>query len=286
MENKETYPACPGDLVSVIIPTYNRAHLLHRAVDSVLCQTHAHLELLVVDDGSTDNTAQVLAGYGSSIRVITQANAGVSAARNTGIRESLGGFVALLDSDDTWTPDKVGRQVDFFKANPDALICQTEEIWIRNGKRVNPMKKHKKPSGDIFTASLNLCLVSPSAVMMRKSLFDLKGYFNEDFTVCEDYDLWLRVAKDTPVFLIDRPCVVKYGGHEDQLSASHSQDKFRIQSIAALIRDNALTPEQRSAAVKVLKKKCQVYGKGCLKRGRTAEGEYFLGLADSLGIAG
>jgi len=287
MENKAAYYSPSGeDRVSVIIPTYNRAHLLPRAIDSVLSQTDPNLELIVVDDGSTDDTAGLLAGYGSRIRVITQANAGVSAARNAGIRASRGGFVALLDSDDAWTPDKIACQTAFFKANPTALICQTQETWIRNGRRVNPMKKHEKLSGDIFIPSLNLCLVSPSAVMMRKALFDIKGLFNEDFPVCEDYDLWLRVSMDTPVYLIDRACTVKYGGHEDQLSASHSQDKYRIESMAALIRDKGLTPEQWAAAATVLNKKCRVYGKGCLKRGRDAEGEYYLGLAESLGLGG
>lgn len=277
METGAAYQNDP-ELVSVIIPTYNRAHLLPRALDSVLSQTYPHVEPIVVDDGSTDGTASLLDGYGDRITVVSQANAGVSAARNAGIRTAKGGFIALLDSDDAWTPEKLASQVAFFQANPEAMICQTEEIWIRNGKRVNPMKKHKKISGDIFIASLDLCLVSPSAVMMRRALFDIKGYFNEDFPVCEDYDLWLRISRDTPVYLIDTPGTVKYGGHEDQLSASHSQDKYRIESVAALIREGNLTASQREAAVKVLKKKCRVYGNGCLKRGRTAEGEYYLGL--------
>jgi hypothetical protein len=273
----------PG-LVSVVIPTFNRAHVLSRALDSVLSQIWEAFELIVVDDGSTDGTPGLLAGYGDRLRVVSQANAGVSAARNAGILASRGEFIALLDSDDAWTRDKLSCQMDFFADRPDALICQTEEIWIRNGKRVNPMKKHKKPSGEIFIPSLGLCLVSPSAVMMRKRLFDLKGLFNEDFPVCEDYDLWLRVSRDTPVFLIDRACTVKYGGHGDQLSASHSQDKYRIESIAGLIRGNCLTSEQKAAAVKVLKKKCRVYGNGCLKRGRSDEGAYYLGLPAALGL--
>ena len=271
-------------LVSVIIPTYNRAHVLSRAVESVLDQTWPRVEVIVVDDGSTDGTSKLLAGYGDALRVIRQPNAGVSAARNTGIRASRGEFVALLDSDDQWTPDKLSCQMDFFDTHPDAMICQTDEIWIRNGKRVNPMKKHQKPSGDIFIPSLKLCLVSPSAVMMRRALFDLKGFFNEDFPVCEDYDLWLRISRDTPVYLIDRPCTVKYGGHDDQLSASHSQDRYRIESMAGLIREGRLTRDQAAAAARVLEKKCRVYGNGCLKRGRSDEGAYYLGLPETLGL--
>lgn len=241
-------------LVSVIIPTYNRAHVLGRAVDSVLAQTYSPVEVVVVDDGSTDTTPELLAGYGDRIRVLTQENAGVSAARNLGIRESRGDFIALLDSDDAWTPDKLAVQMEVMAGDPGILICQTEEVWIRNGRRVNPKVKHKKPSGMIFEPSLKLCLVSPSAVMMRRNLFELKGMFNETFPVCEDYDLWLRVSRDTPVHLIDVPCTIKYGGHDDQLSASHSQDKYRIQSILNLIREGGLSQTQKGAALKVLVK--------------------------------
>ncbi len=264
------------NLVSVIIPTYNRAHVLERALDSVLVQDYKPIEIIVVDDGSTDDTTKVLDRYEGKIRVLTQTNKGVSAARNLGIRESCGRFIALLDSDDAWTSDKVRRQIDFFKANPDALICQTEEIWIRNGKRVNPKFKHKKPSGMMFEPSLKLCLVSPSAVMIEKSLFNIKGMFNEDFPVCEDYDLWLRIALDTPIYLIDKPCTIKYGGQEDQLSAPPPQDNYRIAAMLNLIRQNLLTDAQKAAALAVLQKKCRVYGNGCIKRGRVDEGEHYL----------
>ena len=268
MNTRESHTGKLAGLVSVIVPTYNRAHVLSRALDSVLAQTRPGMEIIVVDDGSTDHTPELLADYGDSLRVLRQPNAGVSAARNAGIRASRGEFVALLDSDDSWTPDKLACQMEFFDTHPRAMICQTEEIWIRNGKRVNPMKKHQKPSGDIFIPSLKLCLVSPSAVMMRNTLFSIKGFFNEDFPVCEDYDLWLRVSRDTPVYLIDRPCTVKYGGHDDQLSASHSQDKYRIESIAGLIRENCLTREQKEAAANVLKKKMPCVWKRMCKKGQ------------------
>ena len=264
-------------MVSVIIPTHNRAWCLGQAIDSVLAQDYENFELLVVDDGSTDDTASLLAGYKDPrLRIFSQPNKGVSAARNLGIANARGAFIALLDSDDLWEPGKLSCQVSFFKAHPGAMICQTEEIWIRNGRRVNPMKKHKKPSGDIFEASLNLCLVSPSAVMMRKSLLDSKGGFREDFPVCEDYDLWLRIGMDTPIYLIDDPQVVKKGGHEDQLSRDHSQDKYRILSLTTLVQSGTLSQEQTDRVLKVLEKKCRIYGNGCVKRGRQKEGEYYL----------
>lgn len=270
------------NLVSVIIPTFNRAWTLKNAIDSVLAQDYNPIEIIVIDDGSFDNTKELLEGYRDKIQVLTQLNKGVSSARNLGIKNSRGEFIALLDSDDAWEKNKVSCQVDFFERNSHALICQTEEIWIRNNKRVNPKKKHKKPSGMIFNASLDLCLVSPSAVMIRKKLFDLKGYFNEEFPVCEDYDLWLRISADHPVFLIDIPCTIKYGGHKDQLSAYHSQDRYRIASILNLLQGNTLSRVQEKAASKVLEEKCLIYGNGCLKRGKKEEGDYYLGLYNSL----
>jgi hypothetical protein len=267
------------DTISVIIPTFNRAWTLKRAVDSALAQDYPHREIIVVDDGSTDGTRDLLAGYRDKIRVLVQENKGVSAARNLGIQESRGSFIALLDSDDAWETNKLSCQAGFFQSKPGAMICQTEEIWIRNGKRVNPKKKHKKPSGMIFEPSLKLCLVSPSAVMIRKQLFGQKGMFNEGFPVCEDYDLWLRISHDTPIYLIDTPLTVKTGGHGDQLSAAHSQDKYRIQSIQNLIESNVLSPNQEQAALNVFKEKCRIFANGCMKRGREKEGAYYLMLA-------
>lgn len=267
--------------VSVILPTYNRAWTLENAIDSVLAQDYPAIELIVVNDGSNDDTGTLLNQYRGQLTVITQENKGVSAARNAGIRQCHGEFVALLDSDDEWRPEKISCQVAFFDNHPEAMICQTEEIWIRNGRRVNPKIKHKKPSGMIFEPSLHLCLVSPSAVMMRRKLFDLKGFFDESFTVCEDYDLWLRISTDTPVYLIDRPYTIKKGGHEDQLSGMHSQDKFRIRSLNRLIERGSLSGDQKNQAIAVLMEKCRIYANGCNKRGRIEEGRYYMELAAS-----
>ena len=269
-------------LVSVIVPTFNRAWTLKDAVDSVLAQDYPNIELIIIDDGSKDNTQKLLKAYKDKIIGLRQENKGVSAARNAGIKKSNGVFIALLDSDDAWDKKKISCQVEFFQCNPEAMICQTEEIWIRNGRRVNPKAKHKKPSGMIFEPSLELCLVSPSAVMMKRQLFELKGYFNEDFTVCEDYDLWLRISSTLPVFLIDKPYTIKRGGHKDQLSSFHSQDKFRIRSLSALIKSGSLTRDQAAKAKKVLKQKCVIYGNGCIKRGKRQEGEYYLDLNQSI----
>ncbi len=160
-----------------------------------------------------------------------------SAARNTGVSRSSGRYLALLDSDDLWLPGKLARQTAFMIGRPDVEICQTEEIWIRNGVRVNPKAAHRKPSGDVFLRSLDLCLVSPSAVMMTRELFERAGGFDESFPVCEDYDLWLRIAAERPIPLIPEALVVKRGGHADQLSRSTwGMDRYRVRALQKLLR--------------------------------------------------
>lgn len=265
--------------VSVIIPTYNRGWIIKEAIDSILAQNYKDFELIVVDDGSTDNTSEVLAPYENDIKVLFQENKGVSAARNRGITEASGQFIAFLDSDDLWLPKKLSTQVEFFNQMPDALICQTEEVWVRNGIRVNPKKRHKKPSGMIFEPSLELCLISPSAVMVRRSLFDRVGGFDETLPACEDYDLWLRISCLFPVHLIDTPLIVKRGGHNDQLSSMVGLDKFRIKAIEKIIKSGHLSDDQCWSAVKTLKEKCDIYAAGCRKRGREEEAEYYTSLS-------
>jgi glycosyltransferase involved in cell wall biosynthesis len=261
--------------VSVIIPTYNRGWILSEAVDSVLAQDFDDFELIVVDDGSADNTREILACYHSDIIVLSQNNRGVSAARNRGISKARAPLIAFLDSDDLWQPHKLSRQVEFFNVHPDALICQTEEIWVRNGVRVNPKKRHQKFSGMIFEPSLALCLVSPSAVMIRKKLFDTVGLFDERLPACEDYDLWLRVSSRYPVHLLDDPLIIKRGGHEDQLSKAAGLDKYRIQSLQKIIDNGRLSESQYRAAARTLRQKCAVYAAGCRKRGRVEEAKYY-----------
>ena len=268
-------PTCKSPRVSVILPSYDRAWCLPEAIDSVLAQTYRDFELLVVDDGSRDETRSVLKACGSRVRVLAQANRGVSAARNLGIRAARGALLAFLDSDDLWQPQKLARQVAFFDRRPEALICQTEEIWIRRGVRVNPRRRHRKPSGDIFEASLALCLVSPSAVMLRRKLIDTVGFFDENLPACEDYDLWLRVSARYPVYLLEDPLVIKRGGHADQLSRQPGLDRYRIQSLSKLLGSGILSSRQARAAAAMLQEKSRIYAAGCRKRGKLEEAEHY-----------
>jgi len=266
--------------VSVIIPTFNRAMKTARAVASVLYQTYMDYEIIVVDDGSQDNTGDLMRQFGRRLRYIAHPfNRGVSVARNRGIRESDAPWIAFLDSDDYWLPQKLAVQMAFFRSHPEAVICQTQEIWIRNGRYANPKKRHLKPSGDVFEPSLSLCLVSPSAVMLRRSLIEEVGPFDEDLPVCEDYDLWLRIACRHPVYLIEDRLIVKEGGHPDQLSSRYrGMDRFRIKALVKLMEGGSLNKVQRQAVMEELSLKCRIYGMGCIKRGKQEEGEDYLKL--------
>jgi glycosyltransferase involved in cell wall biosynthesis len=273
-------------LVSVIIPTYNRGWILGEAIESALAQDFRDFELIVVDDGSKDNTLEILATYGRKITVLRQTNKGVSAARNRGIAAAAGQLIAFLDSDDIWLPEKLSRQVEYFSLNPNALISQTQEIWVRNGIRVNPGKRHRKYAGMIFERSLELCLVSPSAVMIKRTLFDAVGLFDENLPACEDYDLWLRIGCRYPVHLIDTSLIVKRGGHMDQLSKKTGLDKYRIQALINIIESGALSDSQLRAAAQMLQKKSSVYIGGCRRRGRESEARYFEKLVEKYQMSG
>lgn len=266
--------------VSVVIPTHNRAARLLVAVESVLAQTRPAAELIVVDDGSTDDTAARLQPYGNRIRYLYQPHAGVSAARNRGAAASRGDWVAFLDSDDRWLPDKLRRQSALHESQPELAISQTGEMWIRNGTRVNPCRHHTKPSGDIFMPSLQRCLVSPSAVMIRRDVFHAGGGFDETLPVCEDYDLWLRLALRWRFELVPAPLVVKIGGHADQLSRRYwGMDRFRVRSLARLLAGGELSGDRRRAAARVLAEKCAILAQGAVRRGRVAEARRYQDLA-------
>lgn len=265
-------------LVSVIIPAFNRAKVVGRAVSSVLNQTFKDFECIVVDDGSTDETESVLRKFSDKIRVIKTANGGVSAARNIGSAQAEGTFIAFLDSDDEWKKEKLAKQIRYMNET-GFRISQTDETWVRNGKFVNKSKKYIRPSGDIFYNCLEVCAVTPSSVIMEKELFFEYGGFDESFPVCEDYDLWLRMSVKGRFGLIDEPLIIKYGGNEDQLSNSACLDKYRIVSLFNMLNKNLeLSASQEKALREVLAKKVKIYSEGAKKRGKSDEAAWAEGL--------
>ena len=275
-------------MISVIIPTFNRKQLLLEAVESVRSQSFQDWELLVIDDGSTDGTDQVLEPLiCDRIRCIRQEHSGVSAARNRGIRAAQNDWIAFLDSDDHWHKQKLQRQVEAVEANAEYLAVHTDEIWIRSGVRVNPGKRHQKRSGWIFHYCLRLCLISPSSILLHRSLLDESGLFDESFPVCEDYELWLRLTARRPVLFVPEKLVVKRGGHADQLSRSRwGMDRYRVRGLLKSVESGRLTPQQRRWAGAEIVWKSQILEQGFAKRGRMARASHYRRLRHRFGQGG
>lgn len=259
-------------MISVIIPTYNRYSFLEKAAKSVLRQSFKDFEIIIVDDGSDDGTKKLVQSFcDKRIRYFYQENRGVSSARNKGVIESRGDLIAFLDSDDYWKGKKLEKQLKFMEST-SSIISHTQELWYRRGKILNQKKEHRKCSGNLFAKSLEMCSISISTVMMKKSLFDGVGLFDVNLPACEDYDLWLRVTSRYPVFLLDEELTIKDGGRPDQLSHRIPMlDRFRIQSIYKLLENNQLNSEQTILAANALQKKCEIYINGCKKYGREEE---------------
>ena len=264
-------------MISVIIPTFNRKQLLLEAVESVRRQSFRDWELLVVDDGSTDGTDQVIESLiCDEIRCIRQKHSGVSAARNRGIRAARNDWIAFLDSDDYWHKQKLQQQFEALQANPEYLAVHTDEIWIRSGVRVNPRKHHQKRSGWMFHHCLRLCLISPSSILLHRSLLDESGLFDESFPVCEDYELWLRITARRPVFFVPEKLVVKRGGHADQLSRSRwGMDRYRVRGLLKSVDSGYLTPQQRQWAAAEIVRKSEILEQGFAKRGRMDRASHY-----------
>lgn len=273
-----------NDSVAVIIPTYNREATLCRALDSVYAQLRQADEVCVVDDGSVDNTEELVKVQYPNVIYIKQENSGVSSARNRGVEATAATYLAFLDSDDEWLPDKLKQQLAVLQASPDNRLVHSDEIWIRNGKRVNQMDKHKKRGGEVFSDCLALCVISPSAVVLERSLYTELGGFDESLPACEDYDLWLRICSREQVLYIDTPLLRKYGGHEDQLSQQHwGMDRFRVQSLVKLLSSGVLDVEQERLARETLLEKAKILRNGAAKRGKTESVEYYDDLIAGVG---
>jgi glycosyltransferase involved in cell wall biosynthesis len=272
-------------LVSVIIPTYNRAGLVRQALASVKAQTYRDFEIVVVDDGGTDGTYEALAAD-QELRVQRHPRRrGVAAARNTGVAAARGEWLAFLDSDDLWLPDKLARQILLLESQPELLICQTEETWVRRGVRVNKPATHRQVAGRIFLPSLRRCMISPSAVMLHRRLLQDHGAFDATLPAAEDYDLWLRLTWRYEVGLVDEPLVIKRGGHPDQLSRQWGIDRFRIQALVKLLAEPDLPEAYARAARQTLVAKCAIYAQGCHKRGRQTEAAWYGNLSRAVGLA-
>ncbi len=254
--------------ITVVIPSYNRRATLARALRSVYDQTEPVAQIVVVDDGSSDASAAMIARDFPDVELIRQRNRGVSAARNRGIEAARGDWIALLDSDDAWLPHKIARVREAVARHPGFVLYHSDEIWIRRGRRVNPKRKHRKHGGWIFRHCLTLCAISPSAAVIQRDRLVELGGFDESLPACEDYDLWLRLCSRYPVHYIDEPLIKKHGGHDDQLSARYpAMDRFRVRALARLLDDTTLAADDARAARDTLLRKLEILLAGAGKHG-------------------
>lgn len=272
--------------VSVIIPTYNRSKRLIKALTSVARQSELPAEVIVVDDGSNDDTRPDVALFKEenslNLRYHFQPNRGPAAARNTGIRMARGSCLAFLDSDDEWHRDKLAVQYKALRTNPDYLVSHTMERWFRNGEHLNQKKYHQPRHGDIFLQALQLCCVGMSTVMARTELFHRHGLFNETLRCCEDYEYWLRIGAIEKFYLVEKRLTVKHGGRPDQVSNLFRVgiDRFRIQALAKLLSTSSVQHNQRAAVGKELVRRCTIYAQGCSRHDKEDEALFYYQLAE------
>ena len=254
--------------ISVVIPTYNRCDLLKRAISSVINQTIKTKEIIIVDNGSTDNTNKMVSSLFPKTTYIYEKRKGVSIARNLGIKNCHSTWIAFLDSDDAWEPQKLEKQILFTNnINKKYRLIHTNEIWYKNNKFVNQLKKHKKSGGDIFLKSLELCCISPSSAFIKKEVFDDYGFFDESLEVCEDYDMWIRITSKEPVGFLDKPLVMKYGGHDEKKKKKYwGMDRFRVKSLEKNLKNNWFTSKQKKSVLNILIKKLYIISNGAKKR--------------------
>jgi glycosyltransferase involved in cell wall biosynthesis len=274
-----------GSSISVVIPTYNRWNLLNRALSSVVNQTYPAHQIIVVDDGSDEFVSDSLRNSFPSVQFLRQENKGVASARNLGIKQSTGDWIALLDSDDEWEPRKLAKQMAFLEKSPELRAIHTEERWIRNGNEVTPPAYLDKSSHLLWERSLRHCLICPSSVLIHRSVFETVGLFDESLTVCEDYDFWLRLLLEEEVGLVDEKLVIKHGGHDDQLSTTiWGMDRFRVIALQKILNKPLLGNDRKVNVLEVLHKKCDILAQGAEKRGKLEEAEKYKDLSDQYSV--
>lgn len=203
--------------VSVIIPSYNSAQYIGEAIESVFAQTYRDFEIIVVDDGSIDDTKEVLSPYINRIVYLFQVNGGVAKARNAGIRNAQGEYIAFLDADDVWFSEKLELQMKHLDSYPDAVLVYSDySAFDNNGKALRKRKKEKY-AGNIFYQLIKENFIPTSTVVMKKEYFNKIGSFDESIEIAEDWDLWLRIARRYSICYFDKP-LMKYKIHNDNMT--------------------------------------------------------------------
>jgi len=248
--------------ISVIIPSYNRAKFILKAIDSILNQSIQIDEIIIVDDGSTDETKELVTSISNDhIKYIYQENKGVSNARNIGIKVAKNQWLCFLDSDDIWHENKIEKQINFHQKNTHIFFSHTDELWMFNNKIINQKKHQQKPFGFCFEKNIPNTLIGASTVMIHKKVLEDIGYFDETLVACEDYDLWLKILLKYELGLINEKLITKIAGHENQLSfTTRLIDEYRISSL--LKHKNS---KYKDLILSEIVKKCNILIKGAIK---------------------
>ena len=270
---------------SAVVTSCRRPAALDRALASVVSQSLPAKEILVIEDGQDGQDERIkslVKNQYPQVRLISNYGSGISAARNTAIKTANEDWLAFLDDDDQWMETKVEEQMQAISQS-NLRLCHTNELWLRNGKRINQHKRHTKSGGAIYLRCLELCCISPSSVLIEKSIFTDYGLFDEDLPVCEDYDMWLRICAYEEVSYINQPLVVKHGGHEDQLSHRYwGMDRFRVQALMKMLQHSQLRPAYRAATLQSIKKRLNILQQGAARRGKGQEAKSYLAQLEEL----
>lgn len=297
-QGTELTPSADRPLVSVIIPHYQRFSLLKEAIDSVAAQTVPDWELIAVDDGSPQAAGQAFLREAREryrgriaadrLRFVRIPHCGhPGAVRNEGAHHAKGRYLAFLDSDDLWLPDKLHHQLKWMEDHPDRKWSHTREEWRRGDRVLSQSKQHHRREGDIFSDSLQKCIIGPSTVLIQRLFFESGQGFDESIEVGEDYELWLRLLSSEPIGYLEEALTVKRAGEWNQLSSKYEEiTSFHLAALEKYIQWAAEKPElreKRCLAVIQFQKKAAIYGNGCRKRGKTAEAELWQEKAAALG---
>lgn len=219
---------------SIVIPAFNAERYLYESVESALAQTYSKYEIIIVDDGSTDRTIEIAQRFGDRVKIIRQENLGASSARNAGVKTAIGNYIAFLDSDDIWIPNKLQLQCEKIEKGFQMVYTNRLNIGDKGDLPEKQTDVEKMPEGDIFCEILMSNFITNSSVVIDKKVFFNLSGFNLQLSTCEDWDLWLRYAANNRIGVCLEP-LVKYRLHKGGKSRNYIRQAKARESIVSSI---------------------------------------------------
>jgi glycosyltransferase involved in cell wall biosynthesis len=255
-------------LVDIVIPAFNRPQLLEEAIASIRAQSFCNWRLFIVDDATPTALPETLKHNDARITLLRlQKNHGPAYARNYGAERGSAPLIAFLDSDDLWHPEKLSKALQAFERDPTLQWWHSNELWLRDGKPAKQKAIHQKQGGQFFERALERCLISPSAVVLRRSFFSAEKGFAPAFRLCEDYELWLRLLLLSPVGYSEEPLTIKRAGDWPQLSSARELDRYRVLAMHRVwrLKGRWMPANWQSALLKECEKRCELLLQGARK---------------------